>query len=175
MKTLALLLLTVTMACAQSVHPTSQQYAEMVKKSQDKAVPITVKATPASDALNAAAKDLTTEQKAFDTLLNQAKATADTDAKVLQQQLLDASNALQKQLRADKKYAPQLAEIDALQKQLTDLQQTAQQKFAASAGPIQAALQKDRALVDGLTPVVRAENPELTKDAQFDAATGVWK
>ena len=136
---------------------------------------ITVKATPASDALNAAAKDLVTEQKAFDTLLNQAKANADMDAKVLQQKLLDASNALQKQLRADKKYAPQLAAIDTLQKQLTDLQQNDQQKFASSTGPIQAALQKDRALVDGLTPVVKAENPALPAGAVYDAATGVWK
>ena len=65
--------------------------------------------------------------------------------------------------------------MDALQKQILDSQQKAQQKFATTAAPIQAALQKDRALVDGLTPVVKAENPELPAGVTFDVATGAWK
>jgi hypothetical protein len=135
--------------------------------------PITVKPSPANDALILAAKEMTDEQKAFDAALQQARSTLDASQKALGTQLQDAQKDLNEKLKADKKYAPILANIDTLQKQLADLQNQAQQKFGQASAPISNKIATDKALIDGLVPVVRKENgiPDTTT---FDPATQKW-
>lgn len=134
---------------------------------------VAVKPTPASDALVHAAQDLTTEQKSFDTALNQARSTADASQKSIQAEMKKASDDLMVELKADKKYKDKLAAIDVLQKNLQNAGQQAEQKFQQEVGPIQNAIGKDKALIDGLIPVVRQENG-LADTATFDSATQKW-
>lgn len=133
----------------------------------------TVKSSPASDALNHAAKDAVTEQQSFDVMLNQAKSSADASNKALQSKLGELNKALLDQLKADKKYKSQLEEIDTVQKQLQTLNQTATQKFQQEAGPIQNAIGRDKALIEGLIPIVRKEN-DLPDTATYDQSTQKW-
>src|SRR5215469_6382556 len=71
----------------------------------------TIKQSPASDALNAAAKDFTSEQASFNEIRQQAQSTMDTDQKGLQKQIQDKSKELHDKLAEDKKYKPMLDEI----------------------------------------------------------------
>ena len=135
--------------------------------------PVTVKPSPAADALVHAAQDLQTEQKAFDTLLQQARTTAVASQKSLQEEIQKSNTDLLAELRADKKYKDKLAAIDVLQKQLQTVDQQANQKFQTEAAPIQNEINKDKALIDGLTPIVRQEN-SLPNTATFDLATQKW-
>lgn len=134
---------------------------------------VVVKSSPASDALVSTAKELTDEQKSLDTILNQARSSLDMQQKSLSKQLQDTQKDLEEKLKADKKYSPVLANIQALQKQLADLQTQAQSKFAQTSAPIQNKIATDKALIDGLVPVVRKEN-QLPPIAMFDPATQKW-
>lgn len=137
-------------------------------------LPCLAQTSPASEALDHAAKDVATEQKSYDTALMQAKSTLDASMKDLQKQSADLTKSLNDQLAADKKYKPMLDKISVLQKQLQSLSSDASQKFAPTAGPIQNQIATDKALVDGLVPVVRKENgwPDT---ATYDSATQTWK
>lgn len=134
---------------------------------------VTVKASPASDALVSSAKEMTDEQKSFDTAIQKARTSLESNQKTLASQLQSVQKDLNDKLKADKKYAPMLASIENLQKQLADMQTQAQQKFAQSSGPISSKIATDKALIDGLTPVVRKEN-DLPDTAQFDSAKQTW-
>ncbi len=136
--------------------------------------PVTVKSSPAADALVHAAQDLTTQQKAYDTALNQARSSMDASNKQLQQKLQDKQKALVDQLKADKKYKDQMAEIDTLTKQLQSLNADASTKFNAQIAPIQNEIGKDQALIGGLISIVRKENG-LPESATFDTSTQTWK
>jgi hypothetical protein len=136
--------------------------------------PPTIKPSPASDTLNQTAKDLQVEQKSLDTVLQNAKATLDASNKQLQ----DAYNAKQKalldDLKADKKYAPRVKEIETIVEQIKTAGSDAQNKFYAAAGPIQTKVNSDKALIEGLVKVVRSEN-KLPDAVVYDPATQTWK
>lgn len=136
--------------------------------------PATPKASPASEALAHAAKDIGTEQKAFDAALHQAKATLDVSVKDLQKQNADLNKTLNDQIRADKKYKPMFEKIDAIQKQIQALNTDATNKFSQSVGPLNNQIASDKALIEGLEPVVRKENG-WPDSATFDVATQTWK
>jgi DNA repair ATPase RecN len=134
---------------------------------------ITIKPSPASDALVAAAKEMNEEQKAFDTAIQQARNTLEASQKQLGAQLQAAQKDLDDKLKADKKYAPLVDNIHTLEKQLADLQQQAQIKFSQSSAPMSSKIATDKALIDGLVPIVRKEN-DLPSTATFDSATQKW-
>lgn len=136
-------------------------------------VPVTIKPSPASDALNQAAQESVNKQKSYDTILSKARIAADANQKSVQSELQKANAALLAELKVDKKYKDKLDAIDNLQKQLNTSGQQAEQKFQQEAGPIQNEINKDKALIDGLTPVVRKEN-DLPETAKFDSATQKW-
>jgi len=135
--------------------------------------PVTVKPSPASDALNNAAKDFQAEQKAFDNALQQARFASDLSQKQLVDQLQALNKKIYDQLHQDKHYKPMLDQIDTVQKQLQALQQTSEANFQKEAGPIQAKSQSDKALIDGLIPVVRKENG-LPDTQTYDPVTQTW-
>lgn len=135
--------------------------------------PVTVKSTPASDALVKTAQDLQTSQKSLDTLLQQARTTLDASQKSLQSDIAKANADLLAELKADKKYKDKLTAIDAMQKQLQAVSQQAEQKYQQESGTLQNEVNKDKALIEGLTPVVRKEN-DLPAAATFDPATQKW-
>jgi septal ring factor EnvC (AmiA/AmiB activator) len=135
---------------------------------------VTIKPSPASDALNTAAKELTAGQKSLETITQQARAVLESQQKDIQKQLQDTSKALNEKLKEDKKYKPDLDKIDTLTKQLQTLQSNAEKQYTAQAGPIQQKVATDNALVNGLTPVVKKEN-SLPDSATYDAATQTWK
>lgn len=134
---------------------------------------ITVKPSPASDALNRAAQESVTQQKSFDAILSQARVAADTSQKSLQTEIQKANADLLAELKADKKYKDKLAAIDVLQKGLQTAGQKAEQKFVQDAGPLQNEIGKDKLLIEGLIPVVRKEN-DFPPTANFDTATQKW-
>jgi hypothetical protein len=134
---------------------------------------VTVKPSPASDTLVHAAQDLETETKAFTNAQHQAQSTYDSDVKALQTKIQELYKTLMDQVRADKRYKGQMDEIDVVQKQMKDHDATASVKFNQSVGPIQNSIGKDRALIDGLIPIVRKEN-DLPDSATFDTATQKW-
>lgn len=135
--------------------------------------PVTVKPSPAADALVKAAQDLQSGQKSFDIALSQARIAADASQKSLQADIQRSNTELLAELKADKKYAAKLAAIDTMQKELNAVVDKANQKFQQEAGPIQNEMNKDKALIDGLTPVVRKEN-DLPATATFDPVTQKW-
>jgi ribosome-associated translation inhibitor RaiA len=125
------------------------------------------------EALNRAAQDWNAEQKSFDALLSKARESSTANQKTVQAQIQKANADLLAELKADKKYKDKLEAIDALQKQLQTAAQQAEQKFQQEAGPIGNEITKNKALIDGLTPVVRKEN-DLPASATFDSATQKW-
>lgn len=135
--------------------------------------PVTVKSSPASDALVSAAKEMTDEKKSYDTALGQARTTLESSQKTLGEQLQAAQKDLNEKLKADKHYSPALANIETLQKQLAELQSQAQQKFSQASGPISNKISTDKALISGLIPIVRKEN-NLPDTTTFDPATQKW-
>lgn len=135
--------------------------------------PVVVKSSPASDALVHAAQELATQQKSYDTILNQARSGMEANQKTLQADIQKANADLLAELKADKKYKDKLDAIDALQKKLNTVGEQAGQKFQQDAGPIQNVINTDKAVIDGLIPVVRKEN-DLPPTATFDSATQTW-
>jgi len=134
---------------------------------------VSVKSSPASDALVKAAQELVTEQKSFDTMISQARSASEASQKSLQAEIQKANAELQAELKSDKKYKGKLNKIDTMLKQLQSSQQEAQSKFTQESSPIQSAIYKDKALIEGLSPVVRKEN-NLPADATFDPVTQKW-
>lgn len=134
---------------------------------------VTVKSSPAVDALNHAAQDLTTEQKSLDTILQQARSNVDASQKSIQAELQKANTDLLKDLKADKKYKDRIAALEEMQKRLQTIGQQAEQKYQQEAGSIQNKVNTDKALIDGLIPVVRSEN-NLPTTATYDQATQKW-
>lgn len=135
---------------------------------------ITVKSSPAEDALVQAAKDLSAEQQTVNTARQQAINSLNASQKDLQQQLQATQKELTDKLKADKHYAPLMDKIDTLQKQLQEAGAQAQQEFNQKAGPIRSKMNTDSALIIGLIPVVRKENG-LPDTAIFDPVTQTWK
>jgi predicted RNase H-like nuclease (RuvC/YqgF family) len=135
---------------------------------------ITVKPTPAADALNHAASDFQKENKSLEDLVHQAQFGGGQNAQTLQKEMMDLSNKLHVELLADKKYKGEVEAIDKVQTQLKDLQKTTQEKFNQESAPIQQAMATDNALIDGLIPIVRKENG-FSDGAEYDRATQTWK
>jgi hypothetical protein len=135
---------------------------------------VTVKGSPAADALVSTAKDLTSEKKSLDTALQQARSSLDLSQKTLRDQLMALQKDLNDKLKADKKYASSLSQMETIQKQMQDAGNAANSKLQQSAGPISAKVAQDQALIDGLIPVVRKEN-SLPDTATFDVGTQTWK
>lgn len=160
-------------AHAQALAPSTQQTV-LTASSAPPSVVVIVKKTPASDALNQAAKDLTAEQKAFDTALGTAKTSLEAEQKGIAERLQTASKTLNEKLKADKKYAGDIKSIEDMQAQIVVAGQKAQEKFTATAGALSGKLSTDKTLVDSLTPIVRKEN-DLPATATFDVATQTWK
>lgn len=133
----------------------------------------TVKPSPASEALDHASQDLASTQKSLDTAVNQARSTADANSKALQQKMGELQKALLDELKSDKKYKDQIAAFEAVQKQIQTQGQEAGMKFQQEAGPMQSSIAKDRALIEGLIPIVRKEN-DLPDNATYDQATQKW-
>lgn len=134
---------------------------------------VTVKPTPASDALIHAAQDLGTETTAMDTLKKQTDSTVDSSQKAIFDDLKKANEELVTELKADKKYKDKWDNIQKLQGQLQDAAKTIYAKAGQEAAPIQNAIGKDRALIEGLIPIVRKEN-DLPEGTTFDSATQKW-
>lgn len=153
--------------------PLNDVRASVLNQAAQTPTSVTVKPTPASDALVKAAQDLQTEQKSYDTILQQARTGAEANQKSIQADIQKANADFAAELKADKKYAAKLAAIEAMQKKLQAVNQQAEQKFQQDAGPIQGEINKNKALVEGLTPVVRKEN-DLPNAATFDPATQKW-
>lgn len=137
------------------------------------AATVTVKSSPASDALMVAAKDLQSSQRTLEVASQQAKATMDASQKALNDQLIAITTDLNKRVRADKKYSADFEKIDSLQKQLQTTAQQAQQKFVTDYGPIQQKVATDNAVINGLVPVVKAENG-LDEKTIFDPVSQSW-
>lgn len=133
-----------------------------------------VKQTPASDTLVQTAKDMAAEKSSFDTIRNQARSTVDASSKQLQDALKAKTDAMMTQLKADKKYAVQLAEIDTITKQMSDMSRGANDKFQKDTSPIQQKIATDNALIGGLIPIVKKENgfPDSTT---FNVDTQKWE
>ena len=134
---------------------------------------IDVKSSPASDALIAAAKEYTSSQAALDTMRQQAMSALQQNQKALQDQLTAAQKSLDDKIRADKKYKSEFDNIANLQKQLTDINTTANTKFGQQASPLMQKINTDKPLMDGLIPIVRKEN-NLPDNAAFDEKTQTW-
>lgn len=136
-------------------------------------VDITVKSSPAEDALVKAAKDVATKQQAYDAMLQQARGTLESNQSAIAKKLTDAQNDLNTKLKADKKYKPIVDNIIALENQLSDASKTVQNSFNQESGTLQQSINTDRALIKGLVPVVRQENG-LPDTADFNANTQKW-
>jgi hypothetical protein len=132
------------------------------------------KSTPASDALVAAAKDKIGEQKALDNAMQQAKSSFDQS----QKSLTAAHDALQKklrdQLKADKKYADLIGQLETIEKQASEAGQEASNNFRKIAGPLNAKVADNSAVIQSLIPIVKKENG-FPDSATFDEATQTWK
>lgn len=134
---------------------------------------VAIKPSPASEALIAAARSIQEEQKSLTEAFNQARSTLDLNQKTLQQSLTKSQNDLAAQLKQDKKYKDEMAQIDVLGKQIQDAGNKAQEDFQTKARPLQSQLASNTALLNGLLSVVRKENG-LPDSATFDTATQTW-
>lgn len=135
---------------------------------------LSVKKTPASDALVQAAKDVVSEQASFDTGFKQAGSLLEPKQKAQSERLTALNKKLLDQLKTDKKYKAMLDEIETLQKEITQTAQIAQADFDKGYGVIHNKLVVDQTLVQSLVPIVRKEN-DLPDTAVFDVATQTWK
>jgi uncharacterized FlaG/YvyC family protein len=129
--------------------------------------------TPAQETLDKTARELTTEQKAYDEGLKKANSDLADIQKNLNEQLAALNTALNAQVRADKKYKPMFVKIDDLQKQLTSAQAAANQAFTAKFGSVGSSIEADKVLIRGLVPVVRKEK-NLPESSQYDTSTQTW-
>lgn len=166
------LLFALTVSCAAQTQTSSGDNSPNIMGAVS--INPSAKPSPASDALVKSAQESTVQQKQFDAAFQTAKAALDAKVKDLQQQNIDLNQQLNTQMRADKKYKPMFDKIDAIQKQIAALNNDATAKFQQIIGSIQTQIATNKALMDGLEPVVRKENgwPETTT---FDRATQTWK
>jgi DNA repair ATPase RecN len=132
------------------------------------------KPSPAAEALANAAKEMADSQKSFDVGIQQARSSEETTSKALIKQLTDANKSLHDKLEADKKYKPLVDQIDTMQKQIQGLDNDMRTKFTQQYGPIQQKIAADKALIDGLVPIVRKENG-WPDSATYDYTTQTWK
>lgn len=135
--------------------------------------PVTVKQTPSSEALVKTAQDMAVAQKSLDTMMAKARAGNDANQRPITLAIQKANEDLLTELKQDKRYRDQLAKIDGLQKQLQAINQRDNQQFSQDIVPIQVKIGSDKALIDGLVPIVRQENG-MTETATFDPATQKW-
>ena len=135
--------------------------------------PITVKTSVAETTLNDTAKDLVVNQKSVNDIFQQSRSAMSSDQKILQDQLSAKQKALEAKMRADKKFGPMLEEIDGLVKRLQDTNQKAQSDFNQKIAPMQAKINSEAALMEGLIKVVRQENG-LPDDAVYDKDKQTW-
>jgi len=134
---------------------------------------VTVKDTPASQALVQFAKDQTSDQAVLNTKLQQARFNLDASNKTLNDQLSAAQKDLDEKLKADKKYKPLIDSIEFVKKQLSENGTKAQADFAKDASAIQQKVAIETNEVQTLIPVVRKENG-LPDAAQFSIDTQKW-
>src|ERR1035441_6015344 len=85
-----------------------------------KTAEVTVKSTPASDALVEFAKSQSADQKAYNAKLQQARFNLDNNNKTLNEQMQALQKDLQAKLQQDKKYKPMLDQITDLQKKMSE-------------------------------------------------------
>lgn len=135
---------------------------------------VEVKSSPASDTLNQAAKELAASNKSMQEIIDNIRNGLNVNQKKQADQLTSLQKELQEKLKADKKYKPLMDQMKAIQEDLQEASQRAQQQFNQQTAPIQQKIQTDTALVQGLIPVVRKEN-DLPDTAKFDTATQKWK
>ena len=135
---------------------------------------VPAKDTPAEQALVKAAKQLADSSKSLNDVRQQAITALTANQKTLNDQIAAKGKELNDKLKADKKYKPLVDEIEGLQKQLADLNQTATTKFQQDSAVFQQNVNTDSALISGLIPVVKQENG-FDQDTNFDQATQTWK
>jgi hypothetical protein len=113
--------------------------------------------TPASDSLVQTSRQLVAEKSALDKSVADTQSSLNSSTKVLQDEFRAKGKLLQDEVRADPKYRPLIAEMDALQKKLSDAGTAAQDEFKKSTGPARQKVATDNAIVQGLIPVARKE------------------
>lgn len=136
--------------------------------------PLQVKSSPASESLNQAAKDYQSEKTVVDTSLQQARSALENSQGGLTKQLQAAQKELNDEIQSDKKYKAMFDKIRDLQKQIDNATATAQAQFNQKVGPVQSKMNSDKALMDGLIPIVKKEN-SLPDTATYDSVTQTWK
>jgi len=134
---------------------------------------VKIKDTPASRAMNEAAKDLSARIAAAKADADQAQAKLAAD----QKDNLAAASALQKEmsdlLKADPKYKTYVDRMDALNKSLSDSKDAAQNAFDARHKADKDAEAKDAQTIQGVFKVVQQEN-KLPDTASYDPSTQTW-
>jgi DNA repair ATPase RecN len=134
---------------------------------------LTPKDTPASQTLNQLAKDKATDQKVWDTKLQQARFGLDQQQKTLNDQLQTVQKDLNAKLQADKKYKPLLDQIADTQKKINEVAQSAQANFMKDMGSVQQKLNMEATQAQGLVPVIKKEN-NFPDNATYDLDTQKW-
>ena len=131
------------------------------------------KDTPASRTLDEIAKQYVPDQKALDDKKAQAQAALDQSNTSLTKQIGELQKALQDKLKADKKYAPLLQQIEDLNKKFASNQIIANQAFQADAGPLAQKVTSETGQLEGLEKAVRQENgwPDT---ATYDRTKQKW-
>lgn len=135
--------------------------------------PVTVKSSPAADALIELSKSATADKLSFDQKVNQARGELDATQKTLSDDLQATSKTLTDQVKSDKRYKPLFEKLADLQKKLSDAQANANTILQKDIAPLQSKLQTETAQVDGLIKVVKKENG-LPDDASYDVSTQKW-
>ena len=134
---------------------------------------VTVKSSPASDALVQAAKQEVADQASLDALVKQYREQQSKITTPLQNQLQTVSKELNEKVQADKKYKKYFAQIADIQKKLEEAQKGtgADSALIQQANTLSQKLQSDKAQVEALTPIVRKENG-LSDSDTFDLQKG---
>jgi hypothetical protein len=135
---------------------------------------ITVKPSPAEDALVQAAKDAQVQHESFNVAQQQANQTLSTKQKALQDKLNQANVQCWEKVKADKHYRDLVKQIVDAQAELQKSQTDAQTAFAAQTTKVQQAIATDNAQIQGLIPIVRKENGLADTD-RFDEQSQTWK
>lgn len=134
---------------------------------------ITVKSSPAEDALVGASKDAIESRKKFDQMSQDAQNGLFVNQKKLVDDLTAKQKAMIEKIKADKKYKAMIDEIDGLQKQLQNMQGDVRGRFAQQTAPLQQKIASDNAAVETLIPIVKKDN-NLPDNAVFDKEKQTW-
>lgn len=146
-------------------------YPQQPAASPDEA--LTPKDSPAAQTLNQLAKDKLSDQKAFDSKLQQARFELDKTQKDMSTQLQSLQKELNDKLREDKKYKPLLDQIADTQKNLNESQNVAAGTFQKESGSLSSKVNMEANQIEGLIPVVRKEN-NFPDNSVYDPATQKW-